>query len=141
MARRTVRVTIPKNSPEELSNLMNEVVKYDNSLGANSVLQQDPSIDMKSFAADLATADSNRDASIAMKAQSEDLMQQANNLYGISKTQTIDTPGTLYNRLDVIRRSLLKTNKGSEEVLSNYGFNVVIGQAKSPVRKTQGSKK
>lgn len=141
MARRTVRIKVPANKPDEFSKLLNQIVTYDKSLGANSLLQADPSIDMPTFISNLAKADALRAQSEALKAQSEDLMLQAKTIYGTAKGQTISTPGTLYYMEDVMKRSLLKSLKGVEEGMSEYGYNVVIGQAKSPVRKTPGSKK
>jgi hypothetical protein len=136
MARKTVRVEIAAKKPDEFSKQLNEVKDYDDSLGANSVLQQDPDIDMGVFAKSLAQADSLRKQSEAARKLSEDLMQQARTIYGTAVGQTIQSPGTLYSMLDTIKQSLLKKYKGNEETLSNYGFNVVIGQAKSPVKKT-----
>jgi hypothetical protein len=141
MARRTVRATIPINQPNKFSRLLNQIVKYDNSLGAKSILKADPSIDMNAFAANLAKADSLRAQSEALKAQSEDLMQQAKTLYGTAPGQSINTPGTLYCQVDLIKKTLLKTYKGSEEALGEYGYNVVISQTKSPVYKTKPGRK
>ena len=137
MAKRNVKITIPKGKPEEFSKLLNTIVKKDNELGADSVLKADSDIDMPLFATDLQSADNIRDQSEAAKAQSETLMQQANNLYGTGKGQDVNTHGTLYFRLDIIKKILLKKYKGNEEMLSNYGFDVVVGQSKSPVKKTQ----
>ncbi len=141
MARKTIRINIPINSPADFSVLLNAIVTYDKSLGSASVLQTDPSIDMKTFATNLATADGLRAQSEAARKLSIDLMEQAQTMYGMATGQSVNTVGTLYFTEDLIKQSLLKTYKGNEEALGNYGYDIVIGQAKSPVRKTPGSKK
>jgi hypothetical protein len=62
-------------------------------------------------------------------------MMQAKTDYGTAKGQTVQTKGTLYFTADVIKRRLLTTYKGNEESLSNFGFDVVVGQAKNPTKK------
>jgi hypothetical protein len=66
-------------------------------------------------------------------------MNEAKTLYGTAEGQTINTLGTLYNMVGTIRDILLITYKDNEEELSKWGFNVVIGQAKSPKRKPKNS--
>jgi hypothetical protein len=51
---------------------------------------------------------------------------------GTADGQTAYTQGTALNVITYVRDQLLVTNEGQEEALSAYGFNVVIGSAKSP---------
>ena len=62
-------------------------------------------------------------------------MQQARQVLGIDVGQTIDTLGTTYSDVDLIKGRLLNKFKGTEEALSQYGFNVVISTAKAPTKK------
>jgi hypothetical protein len=132
MARRTIRVTVPSSQPEAFSKLLNTIVRKHLELGAASPLANDPDIDMGLFATNVATADDLRDKSEDFRSKSGETMLQANNIYGTSKGQTIFTPNTLLNSCDTIKKELLKKYKGSEESLAIFGYDVVVGQAKSP---------
>jgi hypothetical protein len=66
-------------------------------------------------------------------------MQQARNIYGTGKGQSINTPNTLFNTLDVIKKTLLLAFNGNEEALNAFGFDVVVGQAKSPAPKNKAA--
>ena len=132
MSRKTVRIEIPVRKPDDFSKLLNKTLARHTEMGPNSPLFNDSDIDMAAFAARLNRADSLRRESEQLKEKSEEKMQQAKSIYGIAKGQSIDTPGTLYFMVDLIKGALLKKNKGSEEALSTFGFNVVVGQAKSP---------
>lgn len=137
MARKTVRITIPSSKPDDFSKLLNNIVTQDTQLGDKSPLKGDSDIDMPDFVTKLAQADNFHQQSENLKAQSEDLMQRAKTIYGTGVGQNINTPGTLYYILDIIKQTLLKKNKGNEDALSRFGFSVVIGQSKSPVPKNK----
>jgi hypothetical protein len=100
--------------------------------GNNSPLKNNPQINMNQFEQHRSEADSLRADSEDLREQSEAKMQQANSIYGRAKGQNINTPDTLYNSVDIIKDILLLVYKGNEEKLSEWGFKVVIGQAKSP---------
>src|SRR5438045_835197 len=108
MARRTVRVEIPIKKPEEFSKLLNNIKKQHLLLGDDSPLKDDPDVDMTGYTTKLAQADALRDESESHREISEQKMEQAKNLYGTGKSQTVDTPGTLYYEADVIKKGLLK---------------------------------
>lgn len=137
MARRTVRVDVPTKKPEDFSKLLNDIKKQHTLLGDDSPLKDDPDIDMTTFIANLTQADGLRSESESLRNQSENKMQQARTLYGTSTGQSINTPGTLLFACDTIKRALLKKYKGNEEMLSTFGFNVVVGQASSPKSKVK----
>ncbi len=135
MARKTLRIEVPVKHPDKFSKLLNHIKDRDIALGANSPLKEDPDIDMTDFVTKLEQADSLRRQSEQLREQSENLMQQAKSIYGTAPGQNILTPGTLYYKVDVIKKSLMKKYKGNEEALSTFGFNVVAGVAKTPVRR------
>jgi hypothetical protein len=54
---------------------------------------------------------------------------------GIGEGQTATTPDTALNVITYARKQLLVAHEGNEEKLGEYGFEVVIGTAKSPTRK------
>ncbi len=139
MARKTIKVEVPTGKPEEFSKLLNNIQKQHTLLGENSPLNGKQGIDMAAFASLLEQADDLRDQSENLKAQSEDKMQQAKNIYGTGKAQGINTPGTLSNTLDLIKKTLLLYFRGNEEALGSFGFNVVVGQAKSPQPKNKAA--
>ncbi len=136
MARKTVRVEVPSKKPEDFSKLLNNIKKQHTTLGANSPLT---GFDMETFSSLLTQADDLRDQSENLKAQSEDKMQQARTIYGAEEGQSVDTPGTLYNFCNLIKKTLLLKYAGNEAALGSFGFNVVVGQAKSPQLKNKAA--
>ena len=132
MARKTIRVAIPHGRPDNFSKLLNKIKTEHARLAKDCPLKSDPDVDMVTFTSKLAAADKLRTLSENLRQQSEDAMQQARSIYGTAKGQNINTPGTLLYDCDMIKKSLLKKYKGNEETLSTYGFDVIIGQAKSP---------
>jgi hypothetical protein len=139
MARRTIRINVPSNKPDEYSKLLNKILQKHTSMGTESPFANDPDIDMALFAANLEQADGFREQSEDLRKQSENLMQQARKLYGVDKGQGIDTPGTLLYTLDLIRSALLKKYKGNEEALGEFGFDIVIGTAKAKTSKSKAA--
>jgi len=64
-------------------------------------------------------------------------MQESESFLGYAEGQTAETPGTVYNLLTSVRNILLETYRGNEEALQEWGFGVVVGTAKTPVRKKE----
>ena len=87
---------------------------------------------MDKFNSKLGGAESDRLESEKLREQSEAKMQQARIQLGTDKGQSINTPNTLYYLITLIRDFLLVVYAGNEEVLSEWGFKVVVGEAKSP---------
>lgn len=135
MARRTTRVEIPLNKPEEFSKLLNNIQKKHEDMDTDSPFANDPDLNMTEFVDKLSTADALRKKSELLKQQSENAMEQARIIYGTDKGQTVNTKGTLYYMLDLAKKALLRKHKGNEEALGEYGFKVVTGTAKSPAKK------
>lgn len=132
MARKTVRVSVPKDSPEDFLKLLGSVLKKHKQLGDKSPLKNLTKVNLKDYEAGLVSVEQQRQKSEELRQQSENLMQQAYTTLGIAKGQTASTPNTLYSALLTIRDYLLALNRGEEEALSEWGFNVVVGTAKSP---------
>ncbi len=132
MARRTIRVDIPTGKPDDIIKLAKSVHDKHVSDGVNSPLDTD-----KMTALDAATtpADTKNSTAKQLDAQSQTLRQQRDTLLGIADGQTADTPGTMLNLLTYARDELLVKFRGNEEMLGEYGFNVVVGSAKSPTKK------
>ena len=139
MARKTIRVEIPVKKPNEFSKLLKKISEQHTTLGNASPLANNLKVDMNDFENKRNNADQKRSDAEKLRAQSEQAMKEAQTIYGTAKGQTINTPGTLYNMVGIIRDILLVTYKDNEEELSKWGFNVVIGQARSPKRKPKGS--
>jgi hypothetical protein len=136
MARKTVRVKVPTNKPEDFLKLLGSVLKKHKQMGAKSPLTSLHMVNMKNFETMLTNAEQLRAKAEELRQQSENLMQQANTTIGVAKGQTAHTPNTLYSALVAVRDYLLVLNKGNEEFLSEWGFNVVVGTAKSPKKKS-----
>jgi hypothetical protein len=140
MAKVSLRVPLPFKYPDKLVDLMKGVVKKHEALAASSPLNNPSFIDMADFKAKLLAADELREKSIAARADAEAYMAQARMILGTAIGQSINTTGTLYFLLDLIKRILLVKYRGQEENLSMYGFEVVIGSTKPVGPKKKGKK-
>lgn len=135
MARRTVRVEIPISKPDEFAKLLKKVVDKNTAMGALSPLKNFAQVNMLTFDTKRADADKFRADSENLRQQSETKMEQARNVFGTAKGQNVNTPGTCYNMVNLIKDFLLINYAGNEEILSEWGFKVVVGAAKSPTPK------
>lgn len=127
MARKTIRVNIPSNKPAEFISLAEQVSKKHLDLGEASPLNV--SVQMDVFSGKLDQAKTLRDESKELRRTSESKMEEAMLNLGLAPGQNTNTPDTIYNLMLKIRDQLLVTYKGNEEKLSEWGFDVVIGQA------------
>jgi hypothetical protein len=136
MSRKTVRVDIPTGSPDDMIVLGKKIKEKHDKDGAASQLDTKK---MTALGVALGLAESkNKDAKDADAAAQ--LARQARDLaLGVANGQSAQTKDTALNLVTYARDQLLINNEGTEEALSGYGFNVVIGSAKSPVRKAKGS--
>lgn len=127
--RKTVRVKIPVSSPDDLISLSKDVDRKHKDQGEESPLT--PLLDMEGYDQKLQDAMQLREEAKILKAQSESKLEESKLILGLGKDQNVYTPGTLYNKLWKIKNHLLAIHKGNEEKLSEWGFNVVIGTAKT----------
>ena len=122
MSRKNVRIEIPSSSPSKMLKLAADIIKQHNS-GEPSPLKAES---VEKFTEQKSLAESKREQSQEANQMAQALMQESHTAMGIAKGQTSETPGTLYNLLLLIRDQLLVAYPGMEEMLSKWGFNVVI---------------
>lgn len=126
--KRNVRVDIPDSTPELLLGLCDAIsIKHiDDAL--TSILN-DSEVDMTVYTSLLGEANTLLAASASLRGTKQSQYDQALAIIGYSEGQTAETPGTLYNFNTGIRDRLLNKHPGVEEILSEYGFNVVISSS------------
>ncbi len=126
MSRRTIRINFPRFEVEKLIKNGNLVLNEHKELGDSSPLDI---FDMEKFENDLQKAVAFRKEAKELKRRSEILMQDARRLLGMDYDQNDFTPGTILNMMTTFRDYLLSLNKGHEEALNVWGFDVVIGSS------------
>ena len=129
MARKTVRVDVPANSPDDFIVLGNAILTKHLKDGASSPLDNDK---MLKLAAVLAVAGPQNQAAKDADAVAQSARQVRDGALGLADGQTAHTKDTGLNLVTYARDQLLVTNEGAEEALTAYGFNVVVGSAKNP---------
>jgi hypothetical protein len=133
MARKTVRVELPVKEPKEIIGLFQGIVKQHKKLAASSPISEGV-VKMAAFeqrtiqAATLQGEIEELESSLMQKLGARDL------IIGRSDGQNANTSGTLYFETLQIRDLLLAVNRGNEQALESWGFNVVVGIAKTPKR-------
>lgn len=132
MARKTIRVDIPTGSPDKLIKLAKDINTRNNKVGTTPELDVDKATATNSTAT---TAEGKRALAASMAAEAQALNDEAATLLGIAAGQNAQTPNTLLFDVTGYRDELLMAFRGNEEKLSEYGFNVVVGEAKSPTKK------
>jgi hypothetical protein len=132
MSRKTVRVEIPTGSPDELIKLGQAIVDKHEKDGAASPLDGKK---MTALAAALAVAEPQNKAAKEADAVAQKARQLRDGAMGLADGQNAGTKDTGLNLITYARDQLLVSNEGAEEALTAYGFGVVVGSAKSPLRK------
>ena len=132
MARRTIRVEIPTGKPDDLIALAKNVRTKHVADGADSPLDTDM---MTTLNTKTTSAETKNASAKQHDAQAQALRQDRDTSLGLADGQTADSPDTVLNLLTYTRDALLLKFRGNEEKLSEYGFNVVVGSAKSPTKK------
>ena len=132
MARKTVRVDVPINSPDAMLKLAGDIEKQHGDPEASSPLKPAKVAEMAARAVEAAKKRARADA---LDADAKTLRNAADVLIGTAPGQTAETPNTLYNDITGFRDALLVEHRGNEEALSGYGFDVVVGTAAGPKRK------
>jgi hypothetical protein len=134
-ARRNIRVDIPV-TPADMITLAKAIIEEHEELDVDSPLNDEP--DMAVFTTLVTDADALMTEWAAAKANAQVLHGQALHALGYAEGQTSDTEGTIYYDLCAIRDRLLQKHKGTEEDLSDYGFEVVISEASTGKKKATG---
>ena len=140
MARKTVRIEIPPRNIGKYIKLIEGIWARHILIGASSPLLNDPVIDMADYQAKMTQALALRQEALELHERAESLMQQSRQLLGTDVGQSINTKGTLYYTIDLIKRALQNRYMGHEEALSEFGFNVVIRFAKARIFKKKEAK-
>lgn len=125
MARKTIRIDIPSSQPDFLIDLADGFSEAGQKTG-------DPlktEVDWKNFDARRTKARALRADAAKLSAQAEAQRAEAAVLLGVAPGQSTETEGTILHDLTGGRDLLLVKNRGNEEALSAYGFNVVLGTA------------
>ena len=131
--RKTTRVDIPISSPDETNKLAKGILAKAKEMGDKCPIKKE----IVELLDDLSkTQETNRAEASRLHAKAQAHTLEADTALGVAPGQNINTPKTMYNTISIIKDTLLLEYRGSEETLSRYGFNVVIGTAKSPSKKT-----
>ena len=128
MAKQTFSVDVPTN-PDDLIALAAKILAKDTALGANSPFKNIKN--WPAFTGLNGTADTNNDSSKALYQQAEEATQQRDIALGQSGQMKENTVRWFVNSA---RDVLLGLNKGSEQQLGEYGFNVTYGPATSTTK-------
>jgi hypothetical protein len=140
MARRSIKIKVRINKPDDFLALCEAVLKQHLALGAASPFAAGDLVDMAAFQSRLTQARQKRNEALQYYAMAEAAMAQSRHLMGSHTGQSSDTPGTLLNSTLNIKKILLALNTTNPEALSEWGFDVVVRLAKSPKskKKTNG---
>ncbi len=141
MARKTVRINVPLGNPDDLVVLAQSIHAKHTELKDKSPLKGLPDFDLAAFGENADEADTQRTSGKDFERKAQEANGKASTLIGVAPGQTQNTNGTLLFGITQIRDFLAAVNKGNEEALSGWGFDVVVGQAKSRTRKENGNSK
>jgi hypothetical protein len=125
--RRNVRVTIPRK-PEDMIALANNILEQHTELDVDTPLTP-ALVDMTTFEALVGEAETLLDEWNTARGQAQAFHGQAIVILGYGANQTSYTEGTIYYDICAIRDRLLQHHQGTEEDLSEYGFDVVISSS------------
>ena len=92
---------------------------------------------LEAFGENATEAGEQRDTAKDHERKAQEANGKAGTLIGVAPGQTQNTTGTLLFGITQIRDFLAAVNKGNEEALTGWGFDVVVGQAKSRARATK----
>ena len=132
MARKTVRVELPSNKPDDFIKLGRNIHAKHVADGPASKL--DPA-KMDALKALLDLAEPKNSQAKQLDGQAQTLRQARDTSLGTADGQNAQTPGTGLNLVTYARDQLLLSEAGNEEALSLWGFNVFVGSAKNPTKK------
>lgn len=127
MARRTVRVEIPRSEPDNLIKLGEAIVEGDTRLGADSALNGKHYL--ASLADRVSRAKAKRKEANDLEKQVITLRAEADHLLGIGEGQNQDTPDTALFYITSANKDLRSAHRTIEEKMGEYGFSVRIGTA------------
>jgi hypothetical protein len=138
MARKTIRVDVPRNEPTDLIRLATGIGKQHTKLATASPIT-DAVVKMSDYITRTNNAAALQQTIEELQAQLQNKVGERDQLLGISEGQNAQSGGTLLFDTLKIRDLLLALNRGNEEALSPWSFNVVVGTAAAPKRKPKTS--
>ncbi len=130
MAKQTFSVDVPTN-PDDLIALATKILAKDTALGASSPFKNIKN--WSNFSTLNGTAGTSNDSSKTLYQQAEEATQTRDNALGQTGQLKENTVRWFVTSA---RDVLLGLNKGSEQALGEYGFNVTYGSS-APAAKTQ----
>jgi len=132
MARKTVKIEIPLNNVDDMFKLSEAVSKEHNKDAANSPLKK---YNFNDFDAKTSNAKTIKENARDTEKKAQGLHKSSDMITGNAEGQSVETKGTLYNYLTRMRDTLLEHYEDNPEMLGEWGFKVVTGEAKSPTKK------
>jgi len=135
MGKRTVKAKLNTNKPDTFLKLCEDVVTYNNTLGATSPFADGEFVNMTDYADKVSRARQKREEALEHYAIAEAAMFESRKIIGRAPGQSSNTEGTLFNLTASLKKILLVLNRTNPEALSLWGFDVVVGIAKNPGRR------
>lgn len=120
MAKKSVRVVIPRNA-EELISLSESIIAKHNVDPLTSPLA---GLDMAAFEALVVAARTKQNQLLQMRRDAETATEDRDGMLGHKRDQSSTTPGTILNFVSRSRDILLGNHRGDEQHLGDYGFDV-----------------
>ncbi len=131
MSRKIVRVNVPRSQPDRLIELAGKILAQHEADGAKSPLAAERMSTLQELVKEARSLNS-KAADLA--AQASGTRHRRDQVLGIADGQTSGNVNTLLNLVKYARVQLGIHFEGHEQSMETYGFNVVVGSAKSPRR-------
>lgn len=123
MGKRNIEIDIPRNKPDDLMHLGENILLKHNALEGDSPLD---AAKMTAMGGLITQARAKKKEAGGKHASGEKINEQMRNTLGIDKGQNKRTKGTPYRHILGMRDDLLYANKENEQALEEYGYTVVI---------------
>ena len=137
MARKTIKIEIPISDPAAFTGLCTAVVTRHKNPKLTTPLNNVEKLDMAKYETKAAEAAQLQGEIDEMVRALQEKTGKRDALIGSAKGQNSQTEGTLHFMTLQIRDLLLAVNRGNENALEPWGFNVSVGEAKSPHKQAQ----
>ncbi len=138
MARKTIRVSVPRDDAAKLVELCLAITKQHTKAATASPIT-DGVVKMSDYVKrtnDTATLQGEIEE---LQTELQQKIGKRDQLLGISEGQNAQTRGTALFETLQIRDLLLAVNRSNEEALEPWGFTVAVGSAAAPVRKSKAN--
>ena len=128
MGRKYVRVDIPRSQPDRLITLAKKLVATHESEGTKSPFSEEQ---MTRFRETLTSVTALHDEAEALTAKAVGTRHCRNELLGIAEGQNLGSADSLLCQIVDARKQLEVHCRGHEQTMEIYGFDVVVGVARS----------